>query len=124
MSNYARKSLRSDAFTPFCPPLERREISAAVNKITKPLAFFCARVYNIYNMYKILRIICCVIAALCVAACVFVFIYAGIIWGFCTLLGAVVFFALTVLFKRYQEDTEGREDKPSAQTDDEEPKDD
>ncbi|MGN0805535.1 MAG: hypothetical protein ACI4MC_00730 [Candidatus Coproplasma sp.] len=57
-------------------------------------------------MFKILRIISCIIAALCVAACVFVFIYAGVIWGICTLLGALVFFALTVLFKRYQEDGE------------------
>lgn len=57
-------------------------------------------------MFKILRIISCIIAALCVAACVFVFIYAGVVWGICTLLGAVVFFALTVLFKHYQEDSE------------------
>lgn len=83
---------------------------------------FYANAYIIYNMYKILRIICCIIAALCVAACIFVFIYAGTVWGICTLLGAVVFFALTVLFKRYQEDAERREDKPSAQADDEEPK--
>lgn len=63
-------------------------------------------------MYKILRIICCVIAALCVAACVFVFIYAGTVWGICTLLGAVVFFALTVLFKHYQEDGESKNGTP------------
>ncbi|MGN1060572.1 MAG: hypothetical protein ACI4QN_02455 [Candidatus Coproplasma sp.] len=66
-------------------------------------------------MFKILRIISCVIAALCVAACVFVFIYAGVVWGICTLLGAVVFFALTVLFKRYQEDSEEKLNDSEAQ---------
>ena len=57
-------------------------------------------------MFKTLRIICCIISALCVAGCIFVFIYAGTVWGICVLLGAVVFFALTVLFKRYQNDDE------------------
>ena len=74
-------------------------------------------------MFKILRIISCIIAALCVAACVFVFIYAGVVWGICTLLGAVVFFALTVLFKHYQEDSEEKlkseEVQPSENTNDE-----
>lgn len=57
-------------------------------------------------MFKVLRIICCVIAALCVAACVFVFVYCGAIWGVCCLLAAIVFFAFTVLFKSLQEDAE------------------
>lgn len=57
-------------------------------------------------MYKILRIICCVIAALCVAACVFIFIYLGVVWGICSIVGAGAFFALTVLFKNLQEDQE------------------
>ena len=74
-------------------------------------------------MFKILRIISCIIAALCAAACVFVFIYAGVVWGICTLLGAVVFFALTVLFKHYQEDSEeklkGEEVQPSENTNEE-----
>lgn len=64
-------------------------------------------------MYKILRIVCCVIAALCVAACVFAFIYGGVVWGVCTLLGAAAFFALTVLFKHYQEDGENK-NKPDG----------
>ncbi len=59
-------------------------------------------------MFKVLRIICCIIAALCVAACVFVFIYAGTVWGICTLLGALVFFVLTILFKHCQEDEESK----------------
>ncbi len=57
-------------------------------------------------MYKILRIICCIIAALCVAACVFMFIYLGVVWGICSIVGAGAFFALTVLFKNLQEDQE------------------
>ena len=57
-------------------------------------------------MFKVLRIISCIIAAVCCAACIFVFIYAGVVCGICTLLGAVVFFVLTILFKRLQEDGE------------------
>lgn len=57
-------------------------------------------------MYKILRIICCVIAALLLAACIFVFVYLGVIWGLCTVVGAAAFFALTILFKSLQEDYE------------------
>ncbi len=36
----------------------------------------------------------------------FAFIYAGNIWGITVLLAAAAFFALTVLFKRLQEDGE------------------
>lgn len=72
-------------------------------------------------MFKILRIISCIIAALCVAACVFVFIYAGVVWGICALLAAVVFFVLTLLFKHLQEDEEkklkGEEAQPTENTD-------
>lgn len=55
-------------------------------------------------MYKILRIICCVIAALILAACVFIFVYLGVIWGICSVVAAAAFFALTMLFKGLQED--------------------
>ncbi|MCM1546063.1 MAG: hypothetical protein NC033_03395 [Clostridiales bacterium] len=55
-------------------------------------------------MYKILRIICCIICALLLAACVFVFVYAGTIWGICSVVAAAAFFALTILFKSLQED--------------------
>ncbi|MGN1103349.1 MAG: hypothetical protein ACI4QI_00590 [Candidatus Coproplasma sp.] len=64
-------------------------------------------------MFKVLRIISCIIAAVCCAACVFVFIYAGVVWGICTLLGAVVFFVLTILFKRLQEDGEKKVSQPA-----------
>ena len=60
-------------------------------------------------MFKILRIISCIISALCLAACVFVFIYADVVWGICTLVGAGTFFALTVMFKRFQEDEEAKQ---------------
>lgn len=59
-------------------------------------------------MFKILRIISCIFSALCLAACVFVFIYAGMVWGICTLVGAGTFFALTVMFKRFHEDEEAK----------------
>lgn len=55
-------------------------------------------------MYKILRIICCVISALLLAACVFIFVYLGTVWGIACLIGAAAFFALTILFKNLQED--------------------
>ncbi len=65
--------------------------------------------YN--NMYKILRIICCIIAALILAACVFIFVYLGVIWGICSVVAAAAFFALTMLFKSLQEDYE-KKNKP------------
>lgn len=67
------------------------------------LALQSKKVYY-YNMYKILRIICCVIAALILAACVFIFVYLGVIWGICSVVAAAAFFALTMLFKGLQED--------------------
>lgn len=68
-------------------------------------------------MFKVLRIICCVISALCCTACVFAFIYAGIVWGICTIVGAAAFFALTVLFKHYQEDEEEKTHTDNNQPD-------
>lgn len=56
------------------------------------------------NIFKILRIICCVLCAAILAACVFLFVYLGTFWGLISLLGAAVFFALTLLFKGLQED--------------------
>lgn len=66
-------------------------------------------------MYKIFRIIFCVLAALCVAGCVFAFVYAGIVWGIVTIVAAAAFFALCVLFKRLQEDKEKKQKGDSAQ---------
>ena len=60
-------------------------------------------------MYKILRIICCVISALLLAGCVFFFVYLGNVWGFASLIGAGGFFALTVLFKTLQEEKQQKD---------------
>ena len=65
-------------------------------------------------MFKNLRIACAVIAAACAAAAVFVFVYAGVPWGFICVFGAVVFFLLTLLFKRKQEEKEVK-DNPLPQ---------
>lgn len=58
-------------------------------------------------MFKILRMICAVIAAACAVACVVVAVIWGSIpfWG--CLAGGVFFFALCLLFKFLQEDKEG-----------------
>lgn len=69
-------------------------------------------------MYKVLRIVCCVICALLLAACVFVFVYLGTVWGIVTVVAAAAFFALTMLFKGLQEDYEkkhpSQSDAPSS----------
>lgn len=80
---------------------------------------FCAKVYIIYNMYKILRIICCVISALLVTACVFVFVYFGIVWGVSTIIAAGIFFVLTILFKNLQQDKERENEKHMKQDEEE-----
>lgn len=63
-------------------------------------------------MFKTLRIICCIIAALIVAASVFIFVYAGLIWGFVSVLVAAVFFALMIFFKSRQEAEENEKNPP------------
>lgn len=80
------------------------------NIYSKKLALRRKKVYYNY-MYKILRIICCIISALFLVACVFVFVYLGIMWGLCTVVGAAAFFALTILFKSLQEDYEKKHPK-------------
>lgn len=67
--------------------------------------------------YKILRIICCVTAALILAGAVFVFIYCGWAWGLLSLLAAAGFTALTFFFKREQEKTEEKEHPSPARGD-------
>lgn len=70
-------------------------------------------------MYKILRIICCVISVLLVAACVFVFVYAGTVWGIATIVGAAAFFALTMVFRSLQTDKEKRSQPLEGDTEEE-----
>lgn len=57
--------------------------------------------------FKILRIVCCVLAAVCAAACIPMFIwFESPFWGIVTVLVGVIFFVLMILFKRLQENAE------------------
>lgn len=55
-------------------------------------------------MFRVLRIVCCVLCAAIIAACVFLFVYLGTYWGLISLLCAAILFALTLLFKGLEED--------------------
>ncbi|MDE7265557.1 MAG: hypothetical protein K2N52_04715 [Clostridia bacterium] len=68
-------------------------------------------------MYKILRIICCVIAVLFAAVAIFIFVYFGWQWGIAAVLVAAVFGALMVLFKQLQEKKERKENPPPPKGD-------
>lgn len=68
-------------------------------------------------MFKTLRIICCIIAALIIAASVFIFVYAGMIWGFASLMFAAGFFALMMYFKGKQEAEERKQNPPAPKGD-------
>ncbi len=68
-------------------------------------------------MYKILRILFCIIAALLAATAVFVFIYAGTLWGIAVVILAFVSGALMVTFKQLQEKQERKENPPPPQGD-------
>ena len=62
-------------------------------------------------MYKILRIVFCILAVTCVAATIFIFAYFS--WfGFIPLGGAVLFGFLMVLFKNLQQAKEFKENPP------------
>lgn len=62
-------------------------------------------------MFKYLRMICSVIAAVLVTACIFVLIYVNIPAGFAVGAVALLFFVLTLLFKYLQEEREAKEKK-------------
>lgn len=57
-------------------------------------------------MYKTFRIIFACAAAAAAAASVFLGIFLGIVPFFCCVIGAVFFFAMSMLFKFLQEDKE------------------
>lgn len=63
-------------------------------------------------MYRILRIVCCCICAVILAALIFIFVYAGWIWGLISLVAAGVFFGLTLFFKNLQEKEENKLNPP------------
>lgn len=73
--------------------------------------------YYIYNMYKILRITFCILAVALAAAAIFVFVYAGWLWGGLTVLLAFVFGALMVTFKQLQEREERKKNPPPPKGD-------
>ena len=68
-------------------------------------------------MYKILRILFCVLAVALAAAAIFIFIYAGTLWGILTVIAAFVFGALMVTFKGLQEKEERKKNPPPLQGD-------
>ena len=68
-------------------------------------------------MYKILRILFCVLTVIMAAVMVFVFIYAGWLWGVLTLAVAFVCGALMVTFKQLQEKQERKKNPPPPQGD-------
>ena len=68
-------------------------------------------------MYKILRILFCILTVALAAAAVFVFIYAGWIWGCLVIVCAFVFGALMVTFKQLQEKEEKKKNPPPPQGD-------
>lgn len=68
-------------------------------------------------MYKILRIIFCILAVALAAAAIFIFIYSGWLWGLITVLAAFVFGALMVTFKQLQEKQERKNNPPPPEGD-------
>ncbi len=76
--------------------------------ITRPafLLDFGKRLVYYIIMYKILRIIFCVAAVALAAAAIFVFIYAGWLWGLATVMLAAVCGGLMATFKMLQEKKE------------------
>ena len=67
---------------------------------------FPRKSYIIYNMYRTLRIIFCILAVLIAAAAIFIFVYLGWQWGLVAVLGVAVCAALMVTFKMLQEKQE------------------
>lgn len=75
------------------------------------------------NIFKILRIICCVVCVAILAVSVFIFVYFGTFWGLISVLAAAIFGVLMIAFKIAQEDYEKKHpaaDSDEAQTEDNE----
>lgn len=60
-------------------------------------------------MFKILRMVCAVIAAVAVAACIFLGIFLGMAAFWIAAACALLFFVCSMLFKYLQEEKEGKE---------------
>ncbi len=68
-------------------------------------------------MYKKLRIIFCIITVAIAAAAIFIFVYAGILWGVAALMAAVVCGVLMYVFKQLQEKKELKDNPPPPKGD-------
>ncbi len=64
-------------------------------------------------MFKVFRIVFALAAAALIVACVFIGIFAGMVPFWCCVGGAVLLFALSMLFKYLQEERE-KKDAPAA----------
>ena len=64
-------------------------------------------------MFKILRMVCSIVAAILVTACIFIFIYVNTLAGIACAAAALLFFVLTMLFKYLQEEREKSSDSPA-----------
>lgn len=60
-------------------------------------------------MYKNLRILFCILAAITIAAAVFIFVYLGWVWGLTAVIACLIFIVLMFVFKNLQEDQEKKE---------------
>ena len=69
------------------------------------------------KIFKVLRIIFCILTVILAAAVIFIFIYADIWWGIATLVLAFVFGALMATFKGLQEKEERKKNPPPPQGD-------
>ena len=67
-------------------------------------------------MYKKLRILFCILAVICAAITVLIFVLYGL-WGLIPLGGACIFAAVMVICKRAQEREESKNNPPPARGD-------
>lgn len=63
-------------------------------------------------MYKILRIIFCILSAICVIPTFFLFAWLDFGWGMLGVAAILLFFTLTVLFKNLQAKKDFKENPP------------
>lgn len=68
-------------------------------------------------MYRVLRIIFCILAVAAAAAVIFVFALVDWVWGLVSVAVAVLFGALMVLFKKLQTAKELKDNPPPPQGD-------
>lgn len=73
-------------------------------------------------MYKILRMVFAIIAAVLVAACIFVALYVSMLAFWCVIGGALLCFALSMFFKYLQEEKESKEKQTASPAAEEESK--